>query len=54
MKFFKKDKRTALEAKDLAQLIAFGPVVFQVSRILRNSGILKEIEKSGSHGLTLD
>ncbi|HEV7782193.1 MAG TPA: methyltransferase [Chitinophagaceae bacterium] len=53
MKFFKKDKRTALEAKGLAQLIAFGPIVFQVSRILRNSGILKEIEKSASHGLSL-
>jgi ubiquinone/menaquinone biosynthesis C-methylase UbiE len=38
----------------LAQVIAFGPVVFQVARVLRNSGILKEIEDSGAAGLTLE
>lgn len=54
MDFFKKDTRTALEAKGLAQFIAFGPVVFQVARILRDKGILNLIEESGSEGITLD
>ncbi|MCC7525955.1 MAG: class I SAM-dependent methyltransferase [Chitinophagaceae bacterium] len=54
MKFFKKDKKTALEAKDLAQFIAFGPVVFQVARVLRDKGILTVIEESGSEGVTLE
>ncbi len=48
MKFFDKDKKTAFEAKEAAQWIAFGPVIFQVARVLRNSGILKLIEESGS------
>lgn len=54
MKFFKKDKKTALEAKDLAQFIAFGPVAFQVARVLRDKGILTVIEESGSEGVTLE
>lgn len=54
MNFFKKDKKTALEAMDLAQFIAFGPVVFQVARVLRNRGILSVIEERGSAGITLE
>ncbi|HEX5153713.1 MAG TPA: class I SAM-dependent methyltransferase [Parafilimonas sp.] len=54
MSLFSTDTRTALEAKGLAQFIAFGPVVFQVARTLRNSGILKAIESSGTEGLTLE
>ena len=54
MNFFKKDNKTALEAKGLAQWIAFGPVVFQVARVLRNSGILRVLLEKGSAGLTLD
>ena len=54
MQFFSTDTKTALESKNLAQFIAFGPVVFQVARVLRNSGILKEIEDSGPQGLTLE
>jgi len=53
MDFFNKDKKTALEAKELAQWIAFGPVVFQVARVLRNSGILAVIENNPV-GLTLE
>ena len=33
MKFFTKDKKSAIEAKEMAQWIAFGPVVFQVARV---------------------
>ncbi len=52
MNFFSRDKKSAFEAKDTAQWIAFGPVIFQVARVLRNSGILKVIEDSGAAGLT--
>ncbi len=55
MNFFHTDTKTAIEAKALAQWIAFGPVVFQVARVLKNSGILKVIEEnSKSGGLTLE
>jgi hypothetical protein len=54
MNFYSKDSKSALEAKDLAQRIAFGPVVFQVARVLRNSGILKALLDCRSEGLTLE
>ncbi len=54
MNFFSTDKNKALEAKETAQWIAFGPVVFQVAKALRNFGILQTIEDSGEHGLTLE
>ncbi len=54
MSFFNKDKRTAFQAKEAAQWIAFGPVIFQAARVLRNTGILTEIEHSGKEGLTLE
>jgi ubiquinone/menaquinone biosynthesis C-methylase UbiE len=52
MKFFTKDNKTALEAKGIAQWIAFGPVVFQVARVMRNTGILRILLEKGSPGLT--
>jgi hypothetical protein len=52
MKFFTQDHKTALEAKGLAQWIAFGPVVFQVARVLRNTGILGMLLEKGGGGLT--
>ncbi|MFZ1305859.1 MAG: SAM-dependent methyltransferase, partial [Ferruginibacter sp.] len=52
MKFFSRDKNTAFEAIEAAQWIAHGPVIFQVARVLRDSGILKVIEDSGSNGIT--
>ncbi len=54
MNFYSKDTKTALEAQRLAQFIAFGPVVFQVAKVLRDSGILKAIEDSGTKGLTIE
>lgn len=53
MNFFTKDKKTAFEAKEAAQWIAFGPVVFQAARVLRNAGILQVIEESGLNGLSI-
>jgi hypothetical protein len=52
MNFYEKDTKTALESKEQAQWIAFGPVVFQVAKVLRDTGILVAIEASGSAGLT--
>jgi len=54
MNLFNKDKKTAMEAKEMAQFIAFGPVVFQVARIMRDSGMLTVIEDAGKQGLTHD
>ena len=54
MDFFKKDTKTALEAMNSAQWIAFAPMVFQASRILRDSGILTVILESRNNGLTLE
>jgi len=54
MNFFSKDKKSAFEAKETAQWIAFGPVIFQVARVLKSKGILKLIEESGSAGMTIE
>ena len=53
MNFFSKDKKSAFEAKVAAQWIAFGPVIFQVARVLRNTGILNVVDESTSKGLTI-
>jgi ubiquinone/menaquinone biosynthesis C-methylase UbiE len=44
---------TALEARALAQHLAFGPMTFQATRLLWKSGLLKAIEDGGSSGVTL-
>jgi len=54
MKFFNTDKLSAIEAKQEAQRIAFGPFIFQASKALRDLGILKVVEASDKIGLTLD
>ena len=54
MDFFSKDTKSAFEAKQLAQWIAFGPVVFQSARVLRTSGILELIEDSAPAGMTCE
>ena len=54
MNFFKKTSVSALEAKDTAQWISFGPVIFQAARVLRNTGILQLIEDAKNIGLTIE
>ncbi|HET6244610.1 MAG: class I SAM-dependent methyltransferase [Bacteroidetes bacterium] len=54
MKFFNSDNRTALEAIEYAQHIAFAPIVFQASIALRDLGILTIIEKQGKDGITTE
>lgn len=51
-KFFESDDRSALESIELAQFIAFAPVVFQASIALRNLGILKLADDAGKEGIT--
>jgi ubiquinone/menaquinone biosynthesis C-methylase UbiE len=53
MSFFEEDHKTAFEAKEAAQWIAFGPVIFQSARALRNTGILASIDEAGQEGITL-
>ena len=53
MNFFAQDNLSALDAKEKAQWIAFAPVVFQASRVLRDSGILSAIEGQ-TEGLSLE
>ena len=50
----KAHQKSALAAKEAAQWIAFAPVVFQSARVLRESGILLELEIAGKEGLTLE
>jgi len=52
-KLFTKDRKSAFDAKCEVQRIAFAPVVFQASRVLRDSGILAFVQKSGHTGVTL-
>lgn len=54
MEFFNKDQKSALEGMELAQWIAFAPVVFQASRALRNFGILDAINNSRKEGITFN
>ena len=54
MNFFKHDTRSAFDARAEAQRIAFAPVMFQSCRILRDSGILELLQKSGAAGMTLN
>ncbi len=54
MNFYSKDNKTALQAKEDAQRIAFAPIVFQASKALRNCGILTTIENAGKVGITIE
>lgn len=54
MDFYTKDTRTALEAKEYAQWIAYAPVVFQAARSLNRLGILEAIENSRKKGISLE
>lgn len=54
MNFFTKENKTALQAIEYAQWIAYAPMVFQASRVLRDSGILKVVQDSGKEGISLE
>lgn len=50
--FFESEEMTALEAISEAQKIAFGPIVFQAVRLLRDKGILSFLVKNREVGST--
>ncbi len=50
-KTFGPARKSALEARFDAQRIAFGPVVFQAARLLRDTGLLTAVEQGGETGL---
>ena len=48
------DKRTTLEAKFAAQRLAFGPMMFQAARVLRESGALAFLHGRAMEGATAE
>ncbi|MCP4411705.1 MAG: SAM-dependent methyltransferase, partial [Gammaproteobacteria bacterium] len=51
---FGSDKKTALQAKFDAQKIAFGPIMFQAAKALRDLEILDLIKKRKKEGITME
>lgn len=51
---FSGDAKSNLEAKFDAQKLAFGPLMFQAARVLRDTGALQCINASGRKGITAD
>lgn len=49
---YTKEKLSAAEAQRMAQMIAWGPVVFQASRVMLRAGILDMLRDSGTEGLS--
>jgi hypothetical protein len=52
MNFFKEKKIRAVDAQYEAQKIAFGPVIFQAVKSMRDLGVLSLVADSGSKGIT--
>lgn len=53
MNLFSTDNLSALEAKEEAQKIAFGPVIFQAAQAMRKTGLLMAIRDAGKLGITI-
>ena len=53
MNHYQADPYNALEAISEAQKIAFGPMLFQASWCLRETGVLAYLETRGSQGAAL-
>lgn len=55
MNFFQENtKQRAIQAQYEAQKIAFGPVIFQAVKCLRDFGILELVSNSGKEGISLE
>ena len=54
MELFNKDNRTALEAKEYVQFLAFGPIAFEAARALVNLGILASVEEARPAGAAIE
>lgn len=51
---FEEDKLRALDAIDRAQFIVFAPYIWEVTRLLKDRGILAMVEKAGAEGMTIE
>ncbi|MCK9303478.1 MAG: class I SAM-dependent methyltransferase [Bacteroidales bacterium] len=51
---YSKERFTALQAQRLAQEIAFGPIIFQVSRLMIKFGIFQMLDDCSKEGMTMD
>lgn len=51
---YTKENLSAREAQRMAQMIAWGPVVFQASRVMLSTGIMGMLRDGGTEGLTQD
>lgn len=49
--FYTSDSRSALDSLSDAQKIAFGPIVFQAAKVLRDTGILNLLHDKGEAGI---
>jgi 2-polyprenyl-3-methyl-5-hydroxy-6-metoxy-1,4-benzoquinol methylase len=54
MDYFKQESKTAIEAIGYAQWIVHAPMVFQATRVMRETGILKSIQEAGPVGGTIE
>lgn len=54
MTFFEKDPKSAFDAKYEAQRIAFGPIIFQASKVMRDTGMLKCVGDAKNEGIELE
>lgn len=48
------DNKSAVQAKFDAQKIAFGPIMFEAARVMRNLGILKTLHDNRKNGLSIE
>ncbi len=54
MDFYSKESKTAFQAMEYAQFIAYAPIIFQASKCLRDFGILQVIEDAKEDGICLE
>ncbi|HSH91401.1 MAG TPA: class I SAM-dependent methyltransferase [Ramlibacter sp.] len=51
---YDKDPLTAMEAISAAQRLAFAPIAFQATAVMRDRGVLAALAKAGPQGCTID
>ena len=54
MDYFNQESKSAFEAIEYAQWIVHAPMVFQTTRVMRETGILNAIQEAGSTGASLE
>ncbi|GAO42088.1 methyltransferase [Flavihumibacter petaseus] len=54
MNHFSKFNLSAIQAKEAAQRIAFGPVMFQAAQAMRRTGLLMTVRNARNAGITLE